>query len=348
MAVDPGGQPAVEVAEHHLGDDPCLDRVYGMLWYPLHGVGVIPNFYQHLWRGAFDAFPIPDTVLFRGNRPTVFFFSARGGDKVMEQGESPMARRGVCRKHARNVTSANVFAALSKAHFDRGVAGPPSDSRRRTPSPCAPALSGASPVCAVLMYESPGSSAGVGGPASRPSSGTSTPAHGASVVEGGPSRSVDTAPRVPGREEPARECDGTTNAFHLARCGRRPGPGDAGGRVAGRAGAWCVALPPVLLASTHPRPPSPPPPRAPPLTPPTTHRYHSSQQYSQRRPWICQPRVPAPVRVRVLDTSGAECVQYPEQPPPPPPFSCLWSLNPAARLVVARGVCMRMCATVCR
>jgi hypothetical protein len=238
MAADPG-----------QAQDPNLDRVYGMLWYPLHGVGVVPNFYHHLWRGAtgFAAFPIPDTVLFRGNRPSVFFFTARGGDAGGSGGgggddgaggyvhlgaagrqgaESPCGRGpGVSRKHARNVTSANVFSAMCKPHFGRGGVAL---SRRLMGSPSAHPPSGSSPVCAVLMYESPPASAGAVGvasvPASKPGSGTSTPAPASVILEGGGSRSVDSAmgraaggmQRCPGPVFYGRACvGGTDNACHV-------------------------------------------------------------------------------------------------------------------------------------
>jgi hypothetical protein len=160
----------------------ALHRTYGMPWYPLHGVGVLPNFYHHLWRSGwggepgndpngagprpFSAFLLPDTVLFRGNKVDQHFFFANGGKvgaaAAAEDGGAGTGggaggtRVGVSRKHSRNVTNAHVFEAMAHPYGGNG-------SR-------AEAQQASAGVCAVLLYERVARDGSGGG------SGTVTPA----------------------------------------------------------------------------------------------------------------------------------------------------------------------------
>ena len=56
-----------------------------MEWYPLDGdQGLVPNVFHHLWRknASGQSCPnvvIPDTIIFRLNRPSVWYFTSKSG-----------------------------------------------------------------------------------------------------------------------------------------------------------------------------------------------------------------------------------------------------------------------------
>jgi hypothetical protein len=135
MAAEPSGAGAADL--------------FGMRWYPMEGSTVLWSFFHHMWRRpagkpdapGFSAFPIADTVLFRGEQPAVHFFSsAKDG--------------GFRRKRAANVSNGSVYD---------GFSAPMCVRRRGTPRGAA-AVHAATEVCAVFAYvRDAGGSGGVGG-----------------------------------------------------------------------------------------------------------------------------------------------------------------------------------------
>lgn len=63
---------------------------YKMEWYPLDGVGFVPNLFHHLWKTpptgrSIDHVYVPDTVIFRENKAAFWYFTSKKTGQIMRK-----------------------------------------------------------------------------------------------------------------------------------------------------------------------------------------------------------------------------------------------------------------------